>query len=91
MRVAIAGAGSVGTAIASDLHANGHDVLVIERDPDLIDRIRQATINADFDAVLELADEIARSDQRLATALRGLAERFASERILATLPGGGGS
>ena len=58
---------------------------------DLIDRIRQATINADFDAVLELADEVARSDQRLATALRGLAERFASERILATLPGGGGS
>ncbi len=40
MKVAIAGAGSVGTAIASDLHANGHDVLVIERDPDLVERLR---------------------------------------------------
>ncbi len=40
MRVAIAGAGSVGTAIAADLHANGHDVLVIERDPELVERLR---------------------------------------------------
>ena len=40
MRVAIAGAGSVGTAIARDLHANGHDVLVIEQDPDLVERLR---------------------------------------------------
>ena len=40
MKVAIAGAGSVGTAIASDLHANGHDVLVIEQDPDLVERLR---------------------------------------------------
>lgn len=41
MRVAIAGAGSVGTAIARDLHANGHDVLVIEQDPDLVERRRE--------------------------------------------------
>ncbi|HEX3333406.1 MAG TPA: TrkA family potassium uptake protein [Acidimicrobiales bacterium] len=40
MKVAIAGAGSVGTSIASDLHANGHDVLVIEKDPDLVERLR---------------------------------------------------
>ncbi len=40
MKVAIAGAGSVGTAIASDLHKNGHDVLVIEKDPDLVERLR---------------------------------------------------
>ena len=40
MKVAIAGAGSVGTAIASDLHAGGHDVLVIEQDPELVDRLR---------------------------------------------------
>ena len=40
MRVAIAGAGSVGTAIASDLHANGHDVLVLEQDPELVERLR---------------------------------------------------
>jgi len=40
MKVAIAGAGSVGTAIAADLHASGHEVLLIERDPDLVARMR---------------------------------------------------
>ena len=33
MRVAIAGAGNVGTAIARDLGSNGHDVLLLEKDP----------------------------------------------------------
>ncbi|MHB8219157.1 MAG: potassium channel family protein [Acidimicrobiales bacterium] len=41
MRVAIAGGGSVGTAIARDLHVSGHDVLVFEQDPDLVERRRQ--------------------------------------------------
>jgi trk system potassium uptake protein TrkA len=36
----IAGGGNVGTFIASDLHAAGHDVLVIEQDPDLVARLR---------------------------------------------------
>ena len=40
MKVAIAGAGNVGTAIAKDLRANGHDVLLIEQDPDLVERLR---------------------------------------------------
>jgi trk system potassium uptake protein TrkA len=40
VKVAIAGAGSVGTAIAADLHVNGHDVLVIEKDPDLVEKLR---------------------------------------------------
>ena len=44
MKVAIAGAGNVGTAIAKDLAANGHDVLLIERDPDLVERLR-ATVD----------------------------------------------
>jgi trk system potassium uptake protein len=44
VKVAIAGAGNVGTAIAKDLAANGHDVLLIERDPDLVERIR-ATVD----------------------------------------------
>jgi Trk K+ transport system NAD-binding subunit len=39
VKVAIAGAGSVGTAIASDLHANGHEVLLFEQDPDLVERL----------------------------------------------------
>jgi len=40
VKVAIAGAGSVGTAIARDLKAAGHDVMVIEQDPDLVERRR---------------------------------------------------
>ncbi|HVC15278.1 MAG TPA: TrkA family potassium uptake protein [Acidimicrobiales bacterium] len=40
MRVAIAGAGSVGTAIARDLQANGHEVLVLEQDPELVQERR---------------------------------------------------
>ena len=51
MKVAIAGAGSVGTAIASDLHDGGHDVLVIEQDPDLVARIR-----GDLDITWVVAD-----------------------------------
>jgi trk system potassium uptake protein TrkA len=42
VKVAIAGAGNVGTAIAKDLRANGHDVLIIERDPDLVERLRKS-------------------------------------------------
>jgi len=40
MKVAIAGAGNVGTYIASDLKDAGHEVLVIEQDPDLVARLR---------------------------------------------------
>ena len=36
MRIAIAGAGNVGRAIARDLLANGHQVLLIDRDPKAI-------------------------------------------------------
>ena len=38
MKVAICGAGKVGTYIASDLLAAGHDVLVIEKDADRVAR-----------------------------------------------------
>ena len=51
MKVAIAGAGSVGTAIAGDLHAAGHEVLLIERDPDLVARQR-----GDLDVTWVVAD-----------------------------------
>jgi trk system potassium uptake protein TrkA len=40
MKVAIAGGGNVGTSIASDLKAAGHDVLIIEQDADLVARLR---------------------------------------------------
>ena len=41
MKVAICGAGSVGTAIARDLDESGHEVLVLELDPDLVERRRK--------------------------------------------------
>jgi len=45
MKVAIAGAGNVGTFIATDLHEAGHDVLVIEQDPAVVARA-QPTVAA---------------------------------------------
>jgi trk system potassium uptake protein TrkA len=42
VRVAIAGGGNVGTSIATDLKSAGHDVLIIEQDPDLVARLRPA-------------------------------------------------
>jgi trk system potassium uptake protein TrkA len=47
MKVAIAGAGNVGTYIAQDLKQAGHEVLVIEQDPDLVARLR-ATTDVEF-------------------------------------------
>ncbi|MFZ0665903.1 MAG: TrkA family potassium uptake protein [Acidimicrobiales bacterium] len=41
MRVAVCGAGNVGTSIASDLSAHGHDVLLIDKDVDLVQRLRK--------------------------------------------------
>jgi trk system potassium uptake protein len=38
MRVAIAGAGNVGLFIANDLHAAGHEVLLIEQNPAVVER-----------------------------------------------------
>ncbi len=40
MKVVIAGAGNVGTYIAGDLHDAGHEVLVIEQDPDVVGKLR---------------------------------------------------
>ncbi len=39
MHVAIAGAGNVGTFIATELVANGHEVLLIEQLPEVADRV----------------------------------------------------
>lgn len=39
MRVAIAGGGNVGTYIAADLQAAGHEILIIEQDPDVVARV----------------------------------------------------
>ena len=40
MKIAIAGAGNVGTFIAEDLQQAGHDVLLIEQDFDLVEKIQ---------------------------------------------------
>ena len=40
MKVAIAGAGNVGTYIATDLKEAGHEVVLIEQDPDLVARLK---------------------------------------------------
>lgn len=42
MKVAIAGAGNVGTFIAADLKEAGHEVVLIERDVDLVARLRSS-------------------------------------------------
>jgi trk system potassium uptake protein len=42
MKVAIAGAGAVGTFIASDLKSNGHEVILFEQDPELVERLRKS-------------------------------------------------
>ncbi len=42
MKVAIAGAGNVGTFIAEDLRSAGHDVLLIEQDAGLVNRLRES-------------------------------------------------
>jgi trk system potassium uptake protein TrkA len=40
MRIVVVGAGKVGTYMASDLSANGHEVVIVERDAARIDRRR---------------------------------------------------
>src|SRR5580704_12305041 len=40
VKVAIIGAGNVGTSIATDLAAGDHDVLLIDKDVDLVERLR---------------------------------------------------
>lgn len=42
MKAAIAGAGNVGTHIAHDLALAGHEVLLLEKDPDVAARLRPA-------------------------------------------------
>jgi trk system potassium uptake protein TrkA len=41
MRVVISGAGNVGRHLATDLHERGHEVTVIEQEPDVLERARE--------------------------------------------------
>jgi trk system potassium uptake protein TrkA len=47
VKVAIAGAGNVGVYIADDLRAAGHEVLLLEKDPDLVAKLRP-TLDVDW-------------------------------------------
>lgn len=40
IRIAIAGAGNVGTFVAKDLHAKGHEVVLIEQNEDIIELLK---------------------------------------------------
>ena len=66
MRVAIAGAGNVGRSIAQELIGNGHEVMLLEREPKMLrpERVPQAEwILADACEVASLEEaEIARCD-----------------------------
>ncbi len=60
MRVAIAGAGAVGRSIAQELLGNGHDVLLIDKDPDsawgLTIKGNTVAVVSDGTAILGLGD-----------------------------------
>ncbi len=56
---------------------------------ELIRQIREATINADLDRMLELIQQTATHDARVANGLRSLAERFDYQKLLDLLPTGG--
>jgi trk system potassium uptake protein TrkA len=72
MRIAIAGAGNVGRSIAAELAANGHDILLIDRDP----KIRRISIagvsNFEADACeLDSLNEAALSSCQVLVAATG--------------------
>jgi hypothetical protein len=47
--------------------------------------MRAATLNADLDSVLETIDEVAKHDVEAAAALRGLANGYRYDELLALL------
>ena len=56
MKVAVAGAGSVGMAVAADLKAHDHDVLILEKEPEVVERTK-----AQLDVRWATADACARA------------------------------
>jgi trk system potassium uptake protein TrkA len=48
MRVVVAGGGNVGVFLAEDLVTGGHDVVVVEKDPDIADRVKPTVPGADW-------------------------------------------
>jgi len=58
VRVVIAGAGKVGTYIASELQGDGHTVVLVEQDGDLVARLKAANDPAGVDWVVADACEV---------------------------------
>ena len=90
MRIAIAGAGSVGRSIAGELVENGHQVMLIDRDPE---EIKPGRIEAAIQAGAMLA-VIWEYRVRIASVLSGLfterrAQRFVLNLVVAFLPASG--
>ena len=56
---------------------------------ELVRQIREATINADLDRMLELIQQVATHNAHAANGLRSLAERFDYQKLLDLLPTGG--
>lgn len=69
MRVVIAGAGKVGSYIAAELRGDGHDVVLVEQDADLVERLRGADDPSGVEWVVADACEVSElSMARLDTA-----------------------
>jgi hypothetical protein len=51
------------------------------------DRLREATINADYNRIIELVDEISLRDPQAGEAVRKVAERFDYDTLLGMLEG----
>lgn len=99
MRVVIMGCGRVGAALASELDAAGHDVVVIDRDPESFDRLPdgfagRTVTGAGFDrAVLEEAGvreagafaAVSSGDNSNIISARVAREAFGVERVIARI------
>ena len=97
---ALAGRRRRGASCVRCHHASGtNEGGVWDRSPDakralaelIRRRLRVASDRGDFDAAIAISDELASTDESLSTALRGPAERYDAESILATLPEDGES
>ena len=57
-RIAVIGAGSLGTTLAQVLNDNGHKVALWVRNPEKANKIAHSRYNADYLPQLKLADAI---------------------------------
>lgn len=75
----------VSAGATPDLRSDSDSPNLSRLPPDLMERLRAATLRADLGLITELLDEAERSDPAASSELRALAERFDYESILALL------